>query len=82
MSRFTSIGSTLKPTRFQASAHLVPEMRLISRSADQPPIKTATVMFFGDGICVLTQPVTSSFSCNFVIITYFVIAGPDPAIQS
>src|SRR5690349_1936596 len=40
--RFTSTGVTWKPARRSASEQASPVERLTSRSADQPPIRTAT----------------------------------------
>src|SRR5262245_45920708 len=41
-SGFTSTRDTRNPPRSSASAQALPERRLTSRSADQPPIRTAT----------------------------------------
>src|SRR3954464_14068344 len=42
--RSTSIRVTRKPARSAASAQALPDRSEISRSADQPPIKTATCL--------------------------------------
>src|SRR5262249_20384483 len=42
ISRVTSTRLTLSPVRSRASAHALPERRETSRSADHPPINTAT----------------------------------------
>src|SRR5579863_3402836 len=42
MSRPASTRLTLAPSRSRASAQAAPETRLTSRSADSPPIRTAT----------------------------------------
>src|SRR5205823_3608802 len=44
MSRPTSMRVTRKPCRTSASAQALPERKLTSRSADQPPIRTATCL--------------------------------------
>src|SRR5689334_13842212 len=45
--RFTSMGVTLKPARRSASLQASPLARLTSRSADQPPMRTATWVNLG-----------------------------------
>src|SRR5262245_22152535 len=44
MSRPTSMRVTRWPSRASASAQALPERNDISRSADQPPIRTATCL--------------------------------------